>query len=217
MFGIVSTRPRDRKAQPRGGRSLPDRSAADVQEPTGPADRRVQRTRRLLGAALIELMQERGYDAITVQDVIDQADVGRSTFYTHFRDKEDLLASSFDDLRRWLRAERVAHAGARPLTFARGVIDHAFEEQRLFRAIVGRQSGRAVEKLFRGMVVELVREDLAAVAPRAPNLEPTVQFVAGGFMALLVWWLEAPKPLAPAAVDALFHRLARPAVTALRG
>jgi len=210
---MVRSRARDRNRQPRRDRSLPDTRSPVVQDPT---DRRVQRTRRALGDALLELILERGYEAITVQHVIDRADVGRSTFYTHFRDKDDLLASGFQDLRQMLDGQRSAPARVRPLAFARGVIDHAYEEQRLFRAIVGRHSGRPVEKLFRGMVVDLVRADLAAVAPGAPNLEATVQFVAGGFMALLVWWLEAPTPLEPAVVDALFHRLARPAVAALR-
>jgi AcrR family transcriptional regulator len=54
-------------------------------------DRRTQRTRHQLGRALVGLVEEKRFDDITVQDVIDRADVGRSTFYTHFRDKEDLL------------------------------------------------------------------------------------------------------------------------------
>src|SRR4051812_15011818 len=63
------------------------------------ADRRVRRTRRNLTDALIGLILERGYEAITVQDILDRADIGRSTFYAHFRDKDALLLSCFDDLR----------------------------------------------------------------------------------------------------------------------
>src|ERR1700754_1124415 len=69
----------------------------------GQDDRRVRRTRRLLREALIALVAERGYERVTVQDVLDRADVGRSTFYAHFRDKEALFASCFDDLRADLR------------------------------------------------------------------------------------------------------------------
>src|SRR5215213_238359 len=61
-------------------------------------DRRVSRTRRSLSAALIELILEKRYDSITVQDVIDRADVGRSTFYTHYRDKDDLFLSAWKRL-----------------------------------------------------------------------------------------------------------------------
>lgn len=64
------------------------------------ADRRVRRTRANLHRALIELMVERDYDRISVRDILDRADTGRSTFYAHFRDKDDLLlASSVEYLR----------------------------------------------------------------------------------------------------------------------
>src|ERR1700712_4163718 len=59
------------------------------------ADRRSQRTRQMLSAALVALMLEKRYDEITVQDIIDQANVGRSTFYAHCLDKDDLLISDF--------------------------------------------------------------------------------------------------------------------------
>ena len=61
-------------------------------------DRRSQRTRRLLHQAIMSLMQEKRYDTITVQDIIDRADVGRSTFYAHFQDKEDLLNSNLEEI-----------------------------------------------------------------------------------------------------------------------
>lgn len=61
-------------------------------------DRRVRRTRRALHDALLTLMTEKSFDAVTVQDIIDRADVGRSTFYSHFTDKRDLLDSGFEDL-----------------------------------------------------------------------------------------------------------------------
>src|SRR5258707_301232 len=79
----------------------------DGAEVTGnePADRRVRRTRRALREALVALIVERGYEKVTVQDVLDRADIGRSTFYAHYRDKDDLFGSCFDDL----RAEHVLH------------------------------------------------------------------------------------------------------------
>lgn len=63
------------------------------------SDRRVRRTRKLLHSAFLELVIEKGYDKITIQDILDRADVGRSTFYVHFRDKEALLTASFDNMR----------------------------------------------------------------------------------------------------------------------
>ena len=63
-----------------------------------PTDRRIQRTYKILHEALVELILEKGYDKVTVQDVIDRANVGRSTFYSHFKDLEDLFLRGFDNL-----------------------------------------------------------------------------------------------------------------------
>lgn len=56
-------------------------------------DRRVQRTRELLQKSLIDLIGERGYDAITIQDIVDRANVARTTFYVHYGSKDDLFLS----------------------------------------------------------------------------------------------------------------------------
>src|SRR4030067_3389625 len=61
-------------------------------------DRRVQKTRKLLQDALIELVAEKGYESVTVQEILDKANVGRSTFYAHFQDKDQLLHSILDRL-----------------------------------------------------------------------------------------------------------------------
>jgi AcrR family transcriptional regulator len=66
-------------------------------------DRRVQRTQDLLREALLSLIREKGFDALSVQDIIDRANVGRATFYAHFDNKQDLLLSGFDGLRESLK------------------------------------------------------------------------------------------------------------------
>src|SRR5881396_2641445 len=94
-------------AEQRGAiRSVRDREDAMVRKRSArtakPPDRRVQRTRKLLQDALVSLMIEQGYEATTVQDIIDRANVGRATFYAHFADKETLLVSRLEDLRAML-------------------------------------------------------------------------------------------------------------------
>src|SRR5579885_1231524 len=66
-------------------------------------DRRVRRTHELLEAALLSLIKEKEFDAISVQEIIDRANVGRATFYAHYDNKEDLLESGFDGLLETLR------------------------------------------------------------------------------------------------------------------
>src|SRR6266567_9635349 len=73
-------------------------------------DRRVQRTRRLLHKALMSLILEKKYESITVQEILDRADVGRSTFYMHFQDKDQLLFSGFQYLESFLESVQGASA-----------------------------------------------------------------------------------------------------------
>ena len=180
-------------------------------------DRRVQRTRRALRDALIELILERGWDKTSVQDVCERADIGRSTFYTHFADKEELLVGGFDALGKLLREPQSVPTDVRPLAFARGMIEHAHEQRRLFRAIVGKRSGQVVQQRFRQLLIDLVREDLASLAPAGPRRDATVHYVAGAFFELLIWWLDARNPLQPSDVAELFHQLTTPVLDVLRG
>ena len=180
-------------------------------------DRRVQRTRRTLREALLSLILERGWEAFSVQDVCDRADVGRSTFYTHFADKEELLVSGFDDLRKALRQELAQPAGSeRPFGFARGLIEHACENVRLFRALVGKRSGQVVLRKFRELMLDLVREDLAAVGPATPAREAAEHFIAGGFLELLTWQIEARRLSRPEEMERLFLQMATPVVEVVR-
>lgn len=182
-------------------------------------DRRVKRTREALRAALVALIQERGWDGFGVQELCARADVGRSTFYTHFADKEELVAGSFEDLRQVIRAQARApgEAPAPPLAFARGLIAHGHEQRRLFLAIVGKRSGLFVHRRFRALVLELVREDLSGVLPAGARRESVVAFVAGGFLELLTWSLEAKSPPSPEETHARFRELVDPVLAAACG
>jgi AcrR family transcriptional regulator len=181
-----------------------------------PNDRRVLRTRRMLRQALIDLIIERGWDDVSVQDICDHADVGRSTFYTHFADKEELLLGGFDDLRKGLRAHKPA-AGSEKLAFVRGLIEHARDHSQLFRAIIGKRAGHAVEKRFRETVLALIRDDLAGHGFAGLALDVTTHYVAGALVDLLRWWIDTRNPLDAAGVEDAFTRLTTPVLAASRG
>jgi AcrR family transcriptional regulator len=178
-------------------------------------DRRVERTRRVLHEALIAEILVKGYEAVTVQDVIDRADVGRSTFYTHYADKEALLIASVGQLHGFLTAHR---HGDQPLAFTRAMFEHVFEQRDLGRAIFGRKSGAAMQAQIRRMFAELVRDDLAPLVPkrRAPPvaLDLVVEVVVATFMAMIGWWLDRRTGLAPAEIDGQFRALVMPGIDA---
>ena len=144
----------------------------------GSTDPRVLRTRAALRQALLALIVERGWDAVGIRDICQRAGVGRSTFYTHFADKEEVLFSGFDELRRVLRAAARVGGDARPLGFTRALIEHADQSKRMFRALVGKRSSHIARMRMLQLVAELAREDLAPLLPQ-DRLEPAAHYVAG--------------------------------------
>jgi AcrR family transcriptional regulator len=192
-----------------------DRRTASQPVATRP-DRRVQRTQRTLREALIRLILERGWDGVSVQDICERADVGRSTFYVHFADKEELLVSGFGDLRKMLRAH-LSPASGEPLGFTIALIEHAREYEPLFKALVGRRTALAVQRSFMDVVTELVEEDLVhGGAPPSPVREVAVSYVAGAFWEILRWWFEQRKPLPAAEIGGMFKRLTMPVLREVR-
>jgi AcrR family transcriptional regulator len=188
-------------------------------------DRRVRRTQQLLQTALISLIQEKGFESLSVQDIIDRANVGRATFYAHFDNKEDLLVSRLDGLRASLqKRQREAlsreRADERVFAYSREMFIHVNEHRTVFRSMVGKRSGAVIQQLFHKMLVDLVREDVRALmAPNGRGATPhegVVQLVAGGLFGLVLWWVDGPMKLPVEEVDALFRRLALPAVKAMR-
>ena len=177
-------------------------------------DRRVRRTRALLQNALMSLMIEKGYESITVQDIIDRADVGRATFYAHFADKQSLLSSRLEDLRARLlqeqRALTTVRSGAHPLGFSRAMLEHASESLPLWRKLAGEESGAFVLARIHEMLAELVRNDVAAMGctQRGAEREALIQYLTGGFVALMTWWLNAGARLSVDEIDTRFGKLA---------
>jgi AcrR family transcriptional regulator len=170
-------------------------------------DRRVARTKRALRDALVSLALERGWDEVSIQELCERADVGRSTFYAHFGDKDELLVSGFEELRAELRARHPA--GGPPLAFVHSLCEHARENQRLFAAVVGRRSGTLVQARFRQVVMDLTREDLACLVPEEEECQLRAYYVTGGLMGVFSLWLER-RVLTPDELAAAILRLSAP-------
>lgn len=182
-------------------------------------DRRVQRTRKLLQDALTALIVEQGYEAVTVQDIIDRANVGRSTFYDHFLDKQALLLSGFEELRTFLAQQRpaVTPAGKLRLGFSLPMFEHACSYRPVYRAMIGKQSGAVVRKQIQQLLTDLVQAELAILAPSTATpvaIEIVVQYTVSAFMGLLAWCADHDTPATAAEIDAIFQRLTIPGVLA---
>jgi AcrR family transcriptional regulator len=175
-------------------------------------DRRIARTRSMLQQALISLMTRKGYDAITVEEVCQEANIGRSTFYAHFTGKDHLKRSGLDDHLRAMLLEHQRAATLRPLDggfgFVLPFLEHARGHLDLYRALASKGGVTTTTAMLREIVTELVRNELARrPAPGGLTSEVVTAFVVGGFMSLLTWWLDGGAHLAPAELDVMFRRL----------
>lgn len=191
-------------------------------------DRRIVRTKKMLLESLMTLMIEKGYEEITVQHIIDHADVGRSTFYTHFLDKQDLLQSGINQLKQQLTHYQEAalkQAGHSPhpfhLSFTVEMFRHAQDHYDLYRSMVGKQSGALVQHLMKEMFCDLLKQEIAS-NPLPVRLDPIladmiIQYAVSSLVSLLTWWLDQRMPFSAVKMDDMFHALTTPGIAAMLG
>ncbi|MDR3577590.1 MAG: TetR/AcrR family transcriptional regulator [Anaerolineaceae bacterium] len=184
-------------------------------------DRRVQRTEELLRQALIALILEKGYDAITIQDILDRANMGRSTFYAHYRDKEELLLSGFQVLFDSFQQEYLqmaaptgdpAQAGRQLSLF---FFRHAGTHRALFKAMIGEQGGKIIQEHTLQYLTQFIRAHLAPqLSDRQKSfpLEVLAHYIASSYLALLSWWLNHDLPYSAEQMDAFYQQLVFPGV-----
>lgn len=215
MSSKVSTPPR--KPVPSAGNRKSSRSAA-----TPKMDRRVLRTRDALGDALVQLMHEKPFETITVQHVLDRAGIGRSTFYTHYRDKEDLFMSDVEEFwdgmatlvsRRGETSARVA-----PVTELFG---HVAEVREFYNALVASGKVHDVLELGRGHFARAIEQRLIEL-PRARGIaaerRPALAHaIAGALMSLMSWWIDRGMLSSPEQMDDVFHQMVWSGVNAPAG
>ena len=187
-------------------------------------DRRVQRTKRQLKKGLIDLLGERDYGQITVQDIVDRADVGRSTFYAHFESKEDLLFAGLDRHLMLLTEQAPpgvsAEEDSQRFRFSLALLRHVMLHRRFFEATILGGSDSRIREISAGIITDMVlvefdRLDPISVTEQSahPALEPAdaragrARAVVGAFMGLLDWWLRSADHLPAEAVDGLFQQL----------
>ena len=179
-------------------------------------DRRIARTRRLLRNAILELIIEKGYAAISVQDLIDRANVARSTFYKHFRGMDDLLLQGFREISPTqtdkLFSEDVHETKEYP-DFGNALFQGAENYKDMARALLGKGSDNLVVQHLRNMLVVQVREWLEMHLPQtklgADKLEFAVQFVVGALVSTLLWWVQNDFPQPAADINAAFNEMTK--------
>ena len=192
-------------------------------------DRRIQRTRQSLRTALLALIKEKGYDAISIEDITERANVGRATFYLHYKDKEDLLLEEFSEMANekvqvlskipfsaWLQSqEDIARAGGKkpapPLLI---VFEHIYDNSELYYILLkSEKSSRIVERIRKISTEAIVKfMETKAETESLPlhfnvPLEFFAAFFSGALLSTIDWWLEENMRHSPREMTHLFQSL----------
>jgi AcrR family transcriptional regulator len=181
----------------------------------------VQRTKTSLQDALIGLAREKPYPSIAVKEILDRANVGRSTFYTHFRDKDELLESGIHELLRSAHGRRRSGGALEQvIAFSRPILEYVGEHRRAGGPSMKREGRVVMHRHLENVLTTLVAADVATAlrgrqsTPQMPA-DLVARHVASTFVLVLNWWVESEAALLPAEVDALFRALVLPSLTTL--
>lgn len=191
-------------------------------------DRRVRKTQTLLHQALMSLVLEKKYESITVQEILDRADVGRSTFYMHYQDKDELLAAGLEHLKGLLNA---AQSGSAPpgrpyeriIGFSRPMFEHASGHRDLLRSLLSSSAEPVVRREIHSVLAAVVHQEVEREFrrrkrtnwPISPELL-THSFVST-YISMLTWWLNSKNPVPPDDMDAAYRHLFLPCLGSIFG
>jgi AcrR family transcriptional regulator len=175
-------------------------------------DRRVMRTRDVLGDALVALIQEKPFESITVQQVLDRAGVGRSTFYTHYEDKNDLFMSDAAEFFEAMSTALSRHGDkSNRVAPVCEFFAHVAEQREFLNALVAAGKIQDLwemgqEYFARGIEQRLA--ELPGVPPMAAPLPAALaRAFAGALFSLLSWWNRSRPAMSAAEMDDFFHRM----------
>ena len=182
-------------------------------------DRRIRRTRALLHEALTSLIREKPYEGISVKDVLKRADVGRSTFYAHFHNKDELLVSGIGEVLRAAYAQPAGKAtkGDGFTRFSLPLFEH-IQQHRHASGAESDASGWAtvhehLRRIMEDVIASELKKDSRLRRPGAEGIPPDLfaQHVASTFLLVLNWWVSSKSPLRPRELEELLQKLTVPA------
>ena len=181
-------------------------------------DRRVQRTRKLLREALMELILEEGYDAISIQDITDKANLGRATFYLHFKDKDELLLDVMDQfMDNFLEQVPQFSQSQWRLEDTKAIaklFDFAADHYDLYRILIigsgGITASRQLHQTIAENIKACIQKDIEEQG--ADPVIPTdfiANHFAGALLATIYWWLDSDLPYTVDEIAEMFQKINR--------
>ena len=184
-----------------------------------PVDRRVQRTYKILHEALVELIVEKGYEQVSVQDIIDRANIGKSTFYSHFQDKEDLFLRGFENL--WFMFEEQfaehTHETMEVWEISLIVFQHAQHYVNVYKALVGEAGGKLMSATMHKYLSLLMHNSLKLkwAGGKTVPLDLVGQHLASSLINSLTWWVDHDLTYSAEQMNSMYRQLTQPAIESI--
>ncbi|GAB4511523.1 MAG: TetR/AcrR family transcriptional regulator SczA [Anaerolineae bacterium] len=185
----------------------------DVEERTR-YERRKARTRHTLKEAAAALLVEKGYEALTIQDITDRLDLARATFYVHFKDKDDVIWSvlqdHFDALNEKVHTELNTPSPGRHYQKLLHIFEYAAAQKALLSVMLSERGHIRLVQRFARYVALIITQDMEqGFTPSMPGASVafTAQFLAGALIQVLTWWLESGEDLTPEQLTRMFYAL----------
>lgn len=192
-------------------------------------DRRVRRTRRRLRDALIQLILKKGYDNVTIQDITDAADLSRATFYLHYKDKDELLAGSLEEMFDELMASvkdimlrrKVDVEDKNPPSLP--AFQHVADYAELYKSLLGDKGVSSVMNRILAYIARISEEQFLLLVDESERdalpvpIEVAARHLAGALYSMVAWWIESDMPYPPEDMARMFHQLTVPSILAAIG
>jgi AcrR family transcriptional regulator len=181
-------------------------------------DRRVQRTRELLRNALMQLIQEKGYDAVTIEEITERANLGRTTFYLHYQSKDDLLLDHHAEFTAHLNLDRLNRAqllGNEPQPEMVAFLQEVSQGKTVYLAFTQAKDADIIMRNIRQRMMDNLRESLEEAFPGetpSPPLDILPRYLVGAQMTLIDWWVTNRTAYDAEQIAAMLHRLQSAAV-----
>lgn len=174
-------------------------------------DRRQRKTREAIFQAFSKLLEKKRYENITVQEIIDEANIGRSTFYAHFETKDELLRSMCTDIFHHVFTEELPQeadhdysGGSKSLELKLGhILYHLKEHRNDLRGILSSESGELFMRYFKEYLGDLFERYTADFHAQVPA-DYLLNHLVGSFSETVKWWITGKKEYTPEDVAGFF-------------
>jgi len=173
-------------------------------------DRRSQRTRQLVSSALAELLQEKRYEDITVRDILERANIGSSTFYAHYFDKDDAQAALLQELLERLLQQLLHRSGKQEVVPSLELFEHIQQNSQQLQALVRSRSGEALWKVVEKTMSQMIEQALPSATSSPMPASLVAHYLTTVFLTLLKWWLAEDMSYSPQQMHAFYQQLALP-------